>query len=541
MGSNARALAVPLQDEEEAPETREAWELLGILGNYVELGDLRLKSRTLELARRALGAQSCSEAALAGSDGGAMLKATQRYLTNERVDGLALRKALYQLSFERIEKLGLKHVVAIYDPTNLNFSKQAKTKEGLTPVGKGHVPGYVWLNFVLAELGTGRIAGVGHQTLVSAAGPDDREVVNYEWLLGEAGGQKDPAINPKQQFLAHFRMLDERAPSSIEEITAVADREFDDAFAIRGIMQKMSKRVHFVLRSDEQRVVQVRRAPWTLAERKIPSRARSLPGPHERDVVDIYLHDVGRLLPKQRFRDLPLDARGRVCLEGGKPARIAHLSIGAVPIRLARKSERGQRTGAEEQPQWLNLVVVDEPHPPEGSEPLHWALLTDWPIDTLEQKIAVADCYQGRSRIEEFFRTTNDALKLEGSKIHEPLATARMLFFVTLKLLFLDALRFAAGIFAGSPPTQKQRQSLREGAQEARRLEKLRTTKGKRPPKLSLLQRGIMLLGLIAEHGGWSNHSKTALGNYVLLRGLHAFLPVLYHGLYPWLLRDVGG
>jgi hypothetical protein len=527
------------EDAAGGPSGQDAWELLEVLSKHLSLGDARLKKRTLNLARTTLRAQSSSEAALAGDKPGAE-KATQRYMVNERVEVQALREALYGLSLERAEQLGVQHLVAVFDPTDLNYSEQCKTKEQLKAVGKAHVPGYVWLNLALFDPQSAAVLGIGHQTLLGAAGADDREHVDYKWLLGEGPQAEEEQFNPKQHFMVHLRELDRRAPPGMQ-LTAVADMEFDDAFAIRAIGQHLSDRMHFVLRSDEQRVVQVHWARWTVAKRKIPSPQKALRGSDEPDLVDIYLHDVARLLPKRRFRNVPLDARGRLCFDGRKPARIARLSIGAVPIRLSRKSTRGERQGAEEQPLWLNLVIVDEPHPPTGSKPLHWALLTDWPIQSLEQQTAVVDRYQGRGRVEELFRTTNDVLKLEDSKLHSLAATARLLFLITIKALFLDSLRLATGIHAGSPPTKEQRQALREGAQEARRIEKLRTSRAKRPPKFSVPQRAMMLLGLIAQYGGWSNHPRTSLGNYVLSRGLHAFLPLLSHGLYPWLLGDVGG
>lgn len=536
-----RQLEVMEADEDAAsgPSAKDAWELLGVLSKHLSLDDARLQKRTLSLVRSALRAQSSSEAALAGDKPGA-LKATQRYMVNERVEVQALREALYGLSLERAEQLGIRHLSAVFDPTELLYSAQSKTKEQLKPVGKSHTPGYIWLNLALFDPQSATVVGIGHQTLLGVDGVDDREHLDYRWLLGGGPQAEEEAFNPKQHFMVHLRELDRRAPPSIV-LTAVADMEFDDAFAIRAIGQHLSDRMHFVLRSDEQRVVQVRWARWTVAKRKIPSPQKALRGSDESDLVDIYLHDVARLVPKRRLRNVPLDARGRVCFDGRKPARIARLSIGAVPIRLARKSTRGERQGVREQPLWLNLVVVDEPHPPAGSKPLHWALLTDWPIDTLEQQTAVVDCYQGRGRVEELFRTTNDVLKLENSKLHSLAATARLLFFITIKALFLDSLRLATGIHAGSPPTKEQRQALRVEAQEARRIEKLRTSGAKRPPKFSVPRRAMMLLGLIAQYGCWSNHPRTSLGNYVLSRGLHAFLPLLSHGLYPWLLGDVGG
>ncbi|MEK7737636.1 MAG: anti-sigma factor [Pseudomonadota bacterium] len=52
--------------------------------------------------------------------------------------------------------------------------------------------------------------------------------------------------------------------------------------------------------------------------------------------------------------------------------------------------------------------------------------------------------YGCRWRIEEFFRTVKDVLKVEESELDDAKSTARLLFFVTLKAMFLDRLRQAA-------------------------------------------------------------------------------------------------
>src|SRR5688572_6937118 len=98
------------EEDAPGPSAKEAWELLDLFSKHLSLGDARLKQRTMKLARAALAAQSSSEAQLAGEESGA-LKAAQRYMVNERVEVQALREALYQLSLERAEQLGVEHMV----------------------------------------------------------------------------------------------------------------------------------------------------------------------------------------------------------------------------------------------------------------------------------------------------------------------------------------------------------------------------------------------------------------------------------------------
>ncbi len=242
-------------------------------------------------------------------------------------------------------------------------------------------------------------------------------------------------------------------------------------------------------------------------------------------------------------RDLPLDARGRLLRGEGKPARVARLSIGAVAIRLVRRSKRARRAGIDEQPTWLNLVVVREMNPPDDVEPLCWVLLTSLPIDTPEQILFVADCYTCRWRTEEFFRTTKDGMKLEQSRLDDATSTARLLFFVTLQAMFLDALRADAELPAGVPPTDEQRLELRAAPARIKQIEKDHQA-GRPPPLLSPRQRARLLIGRIAYLGGWAGRRRGgSLGNYVLLRGLTLVLHDFRERRYLWLIqgpKDVG-
>ena len=519
-------------------ESQEILQLMGMLAGIVDLGDERLNKRLIQVVQEAFSAQGCSLAQLSAAGGEASRKALQRFVKNGRVELPALRSALYRVSLEQLRLSGAKTVVSAFDPTNLDFSAQRKNKGGLKPVGKGHVPGYVWLNMALIDPDSGRLFGVGHQTLDLAGGPDDQRLYDYTAGLGRTDLAEEFAINPKQQFLVHARAVDELVPKETELIY-VADRELDDAFSLRGIAALEHQR-HFVIRSDEQRVVSIQPVGWLEAGRKLPSQQKQLRKAPDQELVEVYLRDLAGSLPLEPFDSLGLDGRGRVCFEGSKPARRAKLSIGALGVCLLRRSTRAVRAKLQEQPLWLHLVVVHETDPPQGVKPLHWTLLTDLPVSTPEQRARVVQLYRCRPRIEEFFRTTNDVLSLECSRLRDAPRSARLMVLLTLKAMFLDALRATAGLPAGVPPTSEQRAALRSGAKEAERIEKAVRHSGKRPPKLSLKRRAIMLLGLLARHGGWVATNRAHLGNAVLLRGLHAFLPLVSYDHYLWLFGEVG-
>lgn len=527
-----------LEDAHGSPASSQtAWNLLCVLTTDLHLGDARLDERVQKMAERCLDAASASLNKLFGRGQGA-LKGAGRLLSNPRASLEKMRDALYSLSFEQAKERKCKRLICAFDPTILDFSSQEKKRDRMR-VGNERGQGYVWLNSALIDPDSGRFIGVGHQTLLSGKGPDDKTFVDYATGIKGKRLRKELESNFKQEFLTHARVVDHRAPSELE-IVFVADREFDDGLALRSCDQ-LSTRSHFIIRSNNSRVVQVTPADWLPQNTKKPSAKHRLGGASGSSSLwrDVYLKDIVSHLPLVHAQKLPLDARGRVCQGNSKPVREANLSIGAVRIRLAKRSERGRRARIAEEPVELNLLVVREEQPPRGVTPLLWILLTSLPIDTHEQRMLGAESYGLRWRTEEFFRTTKDAMKVEASRLEDAAATARLLFFITIKAMFLDALRADAQLPAGVPPTNEKRLELRAARDRAERIQEAFDKAKIPPPALSPYERATMVLALIAMEGNWTWRKNDHLGNYVLLYGLSFFLRALAYGRYAWLLPHV--
>lgn len=503
--------------------------LMSFLASVIALGDRRLDRRVVELVDQCLGSASASLPSMFGQEGE---KSAQRLMSNPRVSVLDLRKALYACSLESMRRQGTKSVLSIFDPTLLDFSAH-KWKSGRMPIGDGKGLGYEWLNALLVEPEGGRVLGVAHQVLSSDRGLDDD--LDYVGDVEKVKWQQKMLRNHPNQFLVMAEAVDQRLPEELEVIH-LADREFDDGLVLRSRLEAKEHR-HFIIRGNDTRMVQVRDPDW------LPVELRHGKGQKELDdnpeaLTNVCLSDLVEHLPCPGSRSVHLDSRGRVCSRPENAERIARLEFGAVSIRLARKSKRAEQTGLSEKPVWLNLVVVREVAPPKDEQPILWLLLTDLPVDTLEEIDRVVRLYCRRWRTEEFFRTEKDALAAEKSRLDDPYSTARLLVFLTFKAMFLDELRFRAELPAGIQLTAAQRRALKSGAKKAEALESARRDHGIPIPKLSSVERGVMALGLIAKHGAWTGKH---LGNYVLLRGLPIFVHDVAEGRYAWLLEeDVG-
>jgi hypothetical protein len=85
-----------------------------------------------------------------------------------------------------------------------------------------------------------------------------------------------------------------------------------------------------------------------------------------------------------------------------------------VVVRAARVTLRPPwRPDRKLPPVSINVVLVSEVNPPSGDEPVEWLLLTDLPIDSIEQVRQIIEYYCVRWMIEVFFRVLKSGCRVE--------------------------------------------------------------------------------------------------------------------------------
>lgn len=67
--------------------------------------------------------------------------------------------------------------------------------------------------------------------------------------------------------------------------------------------------------------------------------------------------------------------------------------------------------------QTLNFVEVIERHPPDGTAPIHWRLMTTEPIETAEDVAAIINAYRHRWLIEEYFKAIKTGCNYESLQL----------------------------------------------------------------------------------------------------------------------------
>jgi hypothetical protein len=194
----------------------------------------------------------------------------------------------------------------------------------------------------------------------------------------------------------------EQSIGHVARVIHVMDREADDYDLF---FQLLSARQHFVVRSMFDRL--------TLADgqrEKLYTAMQRVPHVMEREVA----------LTRRRAARSPVRAKNHP----PRAARTATLHFSAAPVTLCRPIYYGQvkqRHDAVGAPETLdvNVVRVWEPAPPQGEQPIEWWLVTNEPIDTVEQICAIVDTYRARWTIEEYFKALKTGCSFERRQLHD--------------------------------------------------------------------------------------------------------------------------
>jgi hypothetical protein len=118
-----------------------------------------------------------------------------------------------------------------------------------------------------------------------------------------------------------------------------------------------------------------------------------------------------------------------------RPAHTAKLTLAACRVKI-RSPQRPGASPGKLPPVSCSVVRVWEVDPPHGSEPLEWILLSDLPVESLEQALEVALQYSTRWVIEDFHKALKTGLGAERLYLED----AHRLF-AAISVMSVDALR----------------------------------------------------------------------------------------------------
>ncbi len=97
------------------------------------------------------------------------------------------------------------------------------------------------------------------------------------------------------------------------------------------------------------------------------------------------------------------------------------------------------------------MVEACEINPPEGLQPIHWVLLTDWPVETFEQAMRVIKAYTRRWLIEEYHKALKTGTGIEHSQLTTAQRITSLLGILAVVAVRLLNMKLLAGTCAAEP------------------------------------------------------------------------------------------
>jgi len=284
-----------------------------------------------------------------------------RFLGNSKVTTAGIIESWSEATVAAVED---RHVLAIQDTTEINFTTTPQCRRGLGEIGKGGGRGVLLHPMLAVDAADGTCLGLLSGEVWTRKG---RRTVSHDL--------RDLSDKESQRWIT-TALAAKPLLAKAAMVTVIGDRE-SDIFALYA----------------------------STAEQRFQVIARSM---HDRKLADgpgLYAAVDGTAVVDQRTIVLPARAQ--------RPERPAHLELRFAVVNLARPQSKFLRHLPASLP--LTLVDVREPSAAAGTEPLHWRLLTTHPVASAEQAWRVVEWYKRRWLIEQF----NRVLKTQGFRLED--------------------------------------------------------------------------------------------------------------------------
>jgi hypothetical protein len=370
-----------------------------------------------------------------------------------------------------------RHVLAIQDTSELNFSGHAQSKRGFGTVGNGSDIGLFLHPVIVADAERGGMIGLAAAMVLNrtagARTPRRKRPIGEKesrrWLDG---------LVAAGEVLATARL-----------VTVIADRECD---IYAELATPRPSHVHLLIRAGQD---------------------RALAGGGRLFAAGDGFAVAGR-------RTIAVPARP------GRAARTAEVGIGFGPVTIARPAH--EKDGPAHVA--LRLVTVRETAPPAGEKPIVWRLLTTHAVPDLAAACRLIDWYRQRWIIEQVFRTLKtQGFDIEESQVLDPatmtkLATAAVIAAVRVMQLVMardgtTGQTLADALDPAAEPVLEALVGTLEGA----------TEKQKNPHPKGTLARFAWVVGRLGGWDGYVGHGYKPAGPKTMAYGLQRF-EAIRHG-----------
>ena len=401
-----------------------------------------------------------------------------RFLENENV---TVGELVRSLSVQCAQQLEGKHILAISDSSEINLESHVGrlNPEKLGVVGNNKDVGfYIHPTLVLDAVSGFPLGLSAVQLWTREKGHRDKKEISYQNLdIEEKESYKwiASALNSKRCF----------QEGGAKIVTHIGDRESD-------IFEE------FATVPDENNHLLVR----ACQNRRLLGKSESL----------------FTYLKKQ-----PIEGTYFINLEADKrierKAREAFLTIRCAKVKIQRPDKLNNKG----YPDFVELyaVEVEEVNPPQGTEGIHWRLLTTHNVVCLEEALQLVRWYQWRWRIEQLFATLKKAgLNLESTQLESVEGIQKLTILalsVARRTLQMVEGRTKAELSASLTFSEEEQECLREIESSLEgKSQKLRNPYGKGSLPWATW--------IISRLGGWSGYqSQRPPGMPTMIHGLRKF------------------
>lgn len=366
----------------------------------LDLGDERRNRRAKRIVKRF--AQRPGASIPSVFEGRAETEATYRLLSNQAVEPDDIRAALQRATVERLDDQAI--VLAPQDTTCLDFSTHPDT-DGLGPTGNGVGHG-MFVHSAIAISDDGVPLGLLHQ----------QDWARDPEQAGKSRQRKELPLEEKESY--RWLQSAEAVEAAVPEHTLliqIGDRE-SDIFELLAAPRR--QRSHLLIRAY---------------------RARRLQG------------EGARLWPTVQDQSVAAQFEMLVHQDGRRQPRTAQLELRYCPVTI-----RPPKNGVHDPslaPVTVNAVEVREVNAPKSATAILWRLLTDLPVDSVEDAMCCVRYYEMRWLIERYHFVLKSGCRIEESQLRTVDGLQRLVALLSAVALRLLWMTYSARVNGDAPCT----------------------------------------------------------------------------------------
>ncbi len=348
-------------------------------------GDQRLTKRLGKVIEQ-LGAKP-NMSVPAATRGRAEMEAAYRFFDNDKVSPEKILQPHIEATRERISQAEV--ALLVQDTTDLDLTRPKQQVRGAGPLEYDTRRG-VFFHPLLAFNSHGLPLGIAWQTSWARSKIKKKRTKKQR----DHWHRKTP-IEGKESFrwlegMRAAREVAEACPQTTCVCIADSDADVYELFCESRTTSRGE--VHFLVRGCQNRITCAPHANLLDATRAAPCLFQFSVNVSAR---------TAKLVTETRKRQVT------------REARLAEVEVRAAPVTVRPP----YRYGCKLPEVTLNVVLAEEPNPPDGATPIQWLLVTTLPIDDVEQVQQIVSYYSIRWQIEIYFRTLKSGCRIEDRQL----------------------------------------------------------------------------------------------------------------------------